>query len=77
MYPDPSVTDRLPPHNRDAERSLLSSMLRDNNIINDIVHLVKADHFYVCSVCGQAVDIRQLADVLYHEELTHSPKPVQ
>ncbi|MBM3995861.1 MAG: replicative DNA helicase [Planctomycetes bacterium] len=47
MYPDPSVTDRLPPHNRDAERSLLSSMMRDNNIIPEAVNLVKADHFYV------------------------------
>jgi replicative DNA helicase len=47
MYPDPEVMERLPPHNRDAERSLLSSMLRDNLIINDVVHLVKADHFYV------------------------------
>src|SRR5438105_3171350 len=47
MYPDPSVTDRLPPHNRDAERSLLSSMLRDNNVIPEAVNLVKADHFYV------------------------------
>jgi hypothetical protein len=39
--------------------------------------LAEVDHFYVCSVCGQAVDMRQLADVLYHEELTHNPKPVQ
>ena len=31
MSPDPSVTDRLPPHNRDAERSVLGSMLRDND----------------------------------------------
>src|ERR1019366_3711021 len=47
MYADSAVMDRLPPHNRDAERSLLSSMLRDNGIINNVVHLVKADHFYV------------------------------
>ncbi|MBI2805591.1 MAG: replicative DNA helicase [Planctomycetes bacterium] len=47
MYPDPSVTDRLPPHNRDAERSLLGSMLRDNLIIPEAVNLVKAEHFYV------------------------------
>ena len=47
MYDDASVMDRLPPHNRDAERSLLGSMLRDNLIINEIVHLVKAEHFYV------------------------------
>src|ERR1700686_138038 len=39
--------DRLPPHNRDAERSLLGSMLRDNLIIPEVVNLVKADHFYV------------------------------
>ena len=47
MYPDPSVTDRLPPHNRDAERSLLGSMLRDNNIIAEAVNLVRAENFYV------------------------------
>src|SRR5262249_15269842 len=39
--------DRLPPHNRDAERSLLGSMLRDNKIIPEAVNLVKADHFYL------------------------------
>ena len=47
MSQEPSVMDRLPPHNRDAERSLLGSMLRDNHSINDVVHLVRADHFYV------------------------------
>ncbi|MSQ95350.1 MAG: replicative DNA helicase [Gemmataceae bacterium] len=47
MYPDPSVADRLPPHNRDAERSLLGSMLRDNQVIPEAVNLVRAEHFYV------------------------------
>ena len=37
----------LPPHNRDAERSFLGSMLRDNAIIPEIVNLVKAENFYV------------------------------
>ncbi|HZZ81332.1 MAG TPA: replicative DNA helicase [Gemmataceae bacterium] len=41
-----AVMDRLPPHNRDAERALLGSMLRDNYIIPEVVNLVKADHFY-------------------------------
>jgi replicative DNA helicase len=47
MFPDASVMDRLPPHNRDAERSLLGSMLRDNKIIPEMPNLVRADHFYV------------------------------
>jgi replicative DNA helicase len=47
MSQDLSVMDRLPPHNRDAERSLLSSMLRDNKIIPEAVNLVRAAHFYV------------------------------
>ncbi len=48
MYPDSNNgADRLPPHNRDAERSLLGSMLRDNLIIPEAVNLVKAEHFYV------------------------------
>jgi len=25
------------------------------------------EHFYVCETCGQAVDSRQLGDMLYHE----------
>jgi replicative DNA helicase len=39
--------DRLPPHNRDAERSILGSMLRDNRIIPDLVQRVRAEDFYV------------------------------
>ena len=37
--------------------------------------LSEAEHFYVCPGCGQAVDMRELADVLYHGELNHEPKP--
>ena len=39
-------TDRTPPHNADAERSLLGSLLRDNTVISDCVVIVKPDHFY-------------------------------
>ena len=35
----------------------------------------EAEHFYVCTQCGQAVDMRKLGDVLYHEELGHEPLP--
>ena len=35
------------------------------------------DHFFVCSECGQAVDRRRLADVMYHElQPEHDPLPL-
>src|SRR4051812_14493963 len=39
-------SDRLPPQNRDAERCVLGSMLRDNFIINDVVQIVVPEYFY-------------------------------
>jgi replicative DNA helicase len=42
-----SDLDRLPPHNREAERSILGSMLRDNRVIPEIVMLLRAEEFYV------------------------------
>jgi hypothetical protein len=35
--------------------------------------LDEAEHFYVCTHCGQAVHMRQLADVLYHDAPGHEP----
>jgi replicative DNA helicase len=46
MPADTSGLDRLPPQNRDAERSVLGSMLRDNVIINDVLQIVVGDNFY-------------------------------
>src|SRR6516164_5458741 len=46
MPPDDMVADRLPPQNRDAERSVLGSMLRDNGIIGDVVQIVRYENFY-------------------------------
>lgn len=44
---DPTgLSDRLPPYNRDAERSVLGSMLRLNDVINDVVNIVQVEHFY-------------------------------
>ncbi len=35
------------------------------------------DHFYTCPACRQAVDRRQLGDVLWHEEAGHEPIPLE
>ena len=37
---------RVPPHNLDAERSLLGGILLDSQAFNDIVEIVHADEFY-------------------------------
>lgn len=36
----------------------------------------ESDHFYTCSRCGQAVDMRNLGDVFHHEAAEHEPIPV-
>jgi replicative DNA helicase len=48
MPPNTDVAERLPPHNRDAERSVLGSMLRDNGIIGDVVQILQraGEDFY-------------------------------
>src|SRR5579864_8022935 len=39
--------ERLPPQDREAERSVLGSMLRDNTVIGDVVQILRSEHFYV------------------------------
>jgi replicative DNA helicase len=39
-------SERLPPQNLDAERSVLGSMLRDNQVVSDVVNIVQPEHFY-------------------------------
>ena len=38
--------DRLPPQNLEAERSALGSILLDNEVLHDVVPLLKVDDFY-------------------------------
>lgn len=54
-----------------------------NDLISDLNNLTakraggepanEADCFYVCAKCGQAVDMRRLGDVFYHEKTDHKP----
>lgn len=37
------------------------------------LELEEHEHFYVCAACGQAVDIRNLGQVLHHEGGEHEP----
>jgi replicative DNA helicase len=43
---DQGGVERLPPFNRDAERSTLGSMLRDNAVVGDVVQVVREQSFY-------------------------------
>jgi replicative DNA helicase len=46
MPPEKEGSDRLPPQNPEAERSVLGSMLRDNVVIGDLIQIIRPDHFY-------------------------------
>jgi replicative DNA helicase len=39
--------DRLPPQSREAERSVLGSLLRENGVIGDVLQIIRADNFYL------------------------------
>jgi replicative DNA helicase len=41
------LQERLPPQNLEAERSVLGSMLRDNQVIPEVVQIVRPGHFYL------------------------------
>jgi replicative DNA helicase len=42
---DPGI-ERVPPQNRDAERCVLGSMLRDNSVIDVVPNIVQSGNFY-------------------------------
>ena len=77
MPPETTGAERLPPQSREAERSVLGSMLRDNSVISVVVQLLRTEDFYadahqkiyqaVVSLhdkSGQPVDVVLLAEEL-------------
>jgi len=46
MPSEPDRTERLPPQSREAERSVLGSLLRDNRVIGDIIQILRPESFY-------------------------------
>src|SRR3954453_20786967 len=40
------LTDRLPPQNLEAEQGVLGSILLDNDVLHDVVPLLKVEDFY-------------------------------
>jgi replicative DNA helicase len=80
MPPGPPGEDRLPPQSRDAERSVLGSMLRDNGVIGDVLQIVREENFYydahqkifkgiiVLYDRGHPVDLVMLAELLKEQK---------
>lgn len=79
---DQGGAERLPPHNRDAERSILGSILRDNRVLDDVVRVINSDNFYLdahqkifTAMVGlyndrrQGVDLVTLAEFLKEQKL--------
>jgi len=38
--------DRLPPQSREAERGVIGSVLRDNQVLSDLLQIIRPDNFY-------------------------------
>lgn len=78
------LADRLPPHNLDAERGALGSMLLDNETVPTVLAIVKADDFYrdahqvifraihELHDAGKPVDIITLVDELIRRDQFHA-----
>jgi replicative DNA helicase len=75
MSTDP-VTDRLPPHNKEAERGVIGGILRDPDTLPDVQQIIRADNFYFDAhqkiyqaICDLSNDHQPFDIVLVHERL--------
>ena len=41
-----NTNERIPPHNDDAEKSVLGSIILDKEVLFDVIEILKAEDFY-------------------------------
>src|SRR5262245_45232653 len=70
------MTDRLPPHNKEAERGVLGGVLRDPETLSDVVQILRADNFYFDAhqkifqaYCDLQTEHQPIDLVMLHERL--------
>ncbi|MCI0701529.1 MAG: replicative DNA helicase [Planctomycetia bacterium] len=71
-----SLADRLPPHNRDAERSVIGGILRDNDVLPSVQQIIRTENFYFDAhqkiyqaICDLANESQPIDSVFLHERL--------
>jgi len=71
-----ALTDRLPPHNQDAERGVLGGVLRDPDELSTVQQIIRAENFYFDAhqkifqaICELADEHQPLDLVMLHERL--------
>ena len=70
------LTDRLPPHNKEAERGVLGGILRDPDTLPDVQQILRADNFYFDAhqkiyqvICDLATENQPIDLVMVHDRL--------
>lgn len=62
---DDHIPGNLPPQNIDAEKALLSAVLIDNSIIDEVLEILSSEDFYSSK---HQVIFRSIAELINHEE---------
>src|SRR4051812_5581898 len=75
MSTDP-MTDRLPPHSREAERGVLGGVLRDPDTLSTVQQVIRSENFYFDAhqkifqaLCDLETENQPIDLVLLHERL--------
>src|SRR5438128_6617461 len=77
---DGNGMERLPPQSREAERSVLGSILRENAVMGDVLQIIRTENFYsdahqkIFAACillyekGHPIDLVTLAELLKQQK---------